>query len=101
MLLANLEIGSHEQTRLQDEMRADVPLTLRALNNPELRALLAGVEPEPGASRAVADWSELPDRMRFIADLFRAYHTDETLFALPFTLEQTATLKAGKRPVDI
>jgi hypothetical protein len=100
-LMMTLELSGERVLRLGDEMRADVPLTLRAPTNPELRALLAGVDPKPGASRAVADWSELPDRMRFIADLFRAYHADDTLFAPPFTPKQTAACKAGKRPADI
>jgi hypothetical protein len=100
-LMMTLELSGARVLRLGDELRADIPSTLRSLVNPELRALLAGVEPKLGAARAVADWSELPDRMRFIADLFRAYHADETLFAPPFTPEQTATLKSGKRPTDI
>jgi hypothetical protein len=100
-LMMTLELSGARVLRLGDEMRADIPPTLRALTNPELRALLAGVEPKPGASRAVTDWSELSDRMRFIADLFRAYHADDTLFTPPFTPEQTAACKAGKRPADI
>jgi hypothetical protein len=39
--------------------------------------------------------------MRFIADLFRAYHEDATLFEPPFTVAQCAELKAGRRPVDL
>ena len=30
------------------------------------------------------DWSDLPGRMRYIADLFRAYHEDAALFSPPF-----------------
>jgi hypothetical protein len=87
--------------RLGEELRADIPPHLQALSNPDLRALFAKVEPNPGAARAVADWSELPDRMRFIADLFRAYHSEGSLFVPPFTATQIASLKAGRRPEDI
>ncbi len=95
-LLMTLELSGARVLRLGDELRAAIPPALQTPAEPELRALLAGVEPKPGAARAVADWSELSDRMRFIADLFRAYHTDETLFDPPFTSEQTAALKAGR-----
>lgn len=100
-VMMTLELSGSRVLRLGEELRADIPPPLRTLANPDLRELLARVEPKPGAPRAVADWSELPARMRFIADLFRAYHSEGSLFAPPFTAAQTASLKAGQRPEDI
>ena len=50
------------------------------------RQLLAGVDTTPDSPRGTGgrDWSDLPGRMHFIADLFRAYHEDATLFDPPF-----------------
>ena len=44
------------------------------------------------------DWGVLPDRMHFIADVFRAYHLNPAIFNDPFTAEQTALIKTGRRP---
>ncbi|WP_374689247.1 hypothetical protein [Promineifilum sp.] len=97
-LLMTLELSGGRLLRLGDDLRAEYPATLRALSNPDLCALLAPFALAPAERR---DWSRLPERMRFIADLFRAYHEDESLFAPPFTVGQTATLKAGRRPADL
>ncbi len=72
------------------------PPELRALDLPELRALLArfgagGVAPHPdGAS----DWASLDQRMRFIVDLFRIGQQDVRLFEQPFTTPQRLELEA-------
>jgi hypothetical protein len=36
--------------------------------------------------------------MRFIADLFRTYHQLSALFDPPYTDEQVAEIKLGRRP---
>jgi hypothetical protein len=97
-LLMTLELAGGRLLRLGDDLRAEYPAALRALVNPELRALLALFALAPAECR---DWSRLPERMRFIADLFRAYHFDAGLFAPPFTADQTAALKSGRRPADL
>jgi hypothetical protein len=151
IVLANLEIGLHEQTRLQPEIRealdaATAPeqtllerilgwplqrqltrlsreaitdclmvLTLpgavlhlgRNLDmpmptpvNPDLEALLARYEPVPPAvdDCGARDWSELAQRMHYIAHLFRAYHEDTELRSPPFTPAQVERLRAGELP---
>jgi hypothetical protein len=154
IVLANLEIGLHEQTRLQPQIRAaldaaipqrdlgwrllrrklqrelselsrivitrrlmvltlpgavlalgrnlDMPFPeqLRSPNDPELVALLARYEPVPPAidDCAADDWSELTQRMHYIAHLFRAFHDAPQLASAPFTPEQVAQFRAGVVP---
>ena len=94
--LMTLELPGGRVLHLSDPLRAEVPAPLRALANPDLHALLAPLRDAP-----VADWSDLPSRMSYIAALFRAYHADAGLFGPPFTPAQTAALKAGQRPSDL
>jgi hypothetical protein len=151
MVLANLEIGLHEQTRLQPEIRAaldaatapqrrlwarilgwplqrqltrlsrevithsfmvltlpgrvlalgrHLDVALAAPSNEELVALLARYEPVPPAPDdcGARDWSELPQRMHYIAHLFRAYHEDGGLASPPFTPDQVERFRAGVVP---
>jgi hypothetical protein len=83
MLLANLEIGLHEQTRLQPE----IELTLAEL--------VALVERFGGA---VTDWSVLEQRMGYIVRLFRAFHDQPELSTPPFTPIQVERFLAGMIP---
>ena len=150
-MLANLEIGLHEQTRLQPEIREaldaatapeqtllqrilgwplqrqltrlsreaitrclmvltlpgavlylgrNLDMPVPAAVNPDLAALLARYEPvAPAADDCGArDWSELTQRMHYIAHLFRAYHEDDQLGSPPFTPAQVERLRAGVLP---
>jgi hypothetical protein len=153
-VLANLEIGLHEQMRLQPQIRAAIdaaiperdlgwrllrrklqrklsetsrvvitrrlmvltlpgavlalghnldvafPEQLRSPSDPELAALLARYEPVPPAidDCAAHDWSELTQRMHYIAHLFRAFHEDPQLASPPFTPQQVAKFRAGVIP---
>lgn len=82
-VMMTLELPGERVLRLGEPLRAVIPEALRDPANSDLRVLLAKVEPRPGRGRAVNDWSALPERLRFIADLFQAYHEDERLFARP------------------
>jgi hypothetical protein len=155
LVLANLEIGLHEQTRLQPEIRAALdaattpderlwkrilgwplqrqltrlsrrvithsflvltfpdgalalgrhldapyPDVLRTPADPDLEALLAHYEPLPPAldDCGAHDWSELQQRMHYIAHLFRAFHERADLASPPFTPEQVERIRAGRLP---
>ena len=90
------------------------PEVLATLTSAELLALLksvgagadndtasgaAGPGITPGATEpAGTDWSNLQQRMRYIADLFRAYHVDDALLDAPFTAPQVADIWLGRRP---
>jgi hypothetical protein len=151
VVLANLEIGLHEQTRLQPEIRealdaalapeqsllkrilgwplqrqltklsreviteslmvlslpGAVLLMARNLDRPmppatnaDLEALLARYEPVPPAPDdcGARDWSELDQRMHYIAHLFRAFHLHDELLGPPFTAAQVELFARGQIP---
>lgn len=86
--------------RLGSDIPAEFPASLKQIALQDLLVLLEKLDPtrdSPGGSGAV-DWSRLPDRLHFIVDLFRCYHESADLFEPPFTPEQIAALKAGRRP---
>lgn len=86
--------------RLGRDLDMPYPATLAQLTHPELTGLLAQIDPTPDslAGSGTADWTDLPDRMHFITDLFRCYHDRPELFDAPFTPAQVARLRAGRRP---
>jgi hypothetical protein len=59
---------------------------LKELENPELLALLARIDPTPNSlsGSGTEDWANLQDRLHFIADLFRCYQETRTLLSPPF-----------------
>jgi hypothetical protein len=76
------------------------PPDLRRIDNPELAALLGRIDPTPDTTRGsgAEDWSNLSQRIHYIADLFRVYQERPPLLSEPFTAEQVAVIKAGGRP---
>jgi hypothetical protein len=85
---------------LGDDLSAEFPPALRQIANPDLLVLLAQIDPTPDSPRdsGAIDWADLPDRIHFIADLFRCYADTAELFEPPFTPEQVVQLKAGHLP---
>jgi hypothetical protein len=86
--------------RLGQDLTAQFPPTLRQIANPEAQALLQQIDPTPDsmAGTGARDWGNLPDRLHFIVDLFRAYHAEPALFSPPFSPEQVAGITAGRVP---
>jgi hypothetical protein len=86
--------------RLGQDVTGEFPASLRTLADPELTAFLSTVDPTPDSTRGsgTIDWALLPDRMHFIADLFRTRHEDATLFEAPFTPDQLRDIAAGRVP---
>jgi len=66
----------------------------------DLIELLARFEPVPPTPDdcGVRDWSELGQRMHYIAHLFRAFHLSRQLTRPPFTPEQVASFGRGIAP---
>lgn len=88
------------QVRLGADLSAGFPPSLQHITDPDLCSLLEQIDPTPDnlhGSGAV-DWANLPDRLHFIADLFRCYQESPDLFEPPFTPDQVAMLKAGRLP---
>ncbi len=82
------------------DLQADFPEALRQITSPALKDVLARIDPTPGSLQGsgALDWSDFEDRMHFIADFFRSHHDRRSLFDMPFTPDQVAALKAGRRP---
>jgi hypothetical protein len=76
------------------------PENLRPLSNPELEALLARYEPVPPAldDYGARDWSDVRQRMHYIAHLFLAFHERQELVSPPFTPEQIERFRSGVIP---
>jgi hypothetical protein len=86
------------------DLGRDVPGTfppdLRTVTDPALKELLDRVDPTPDTPRGSGadDWSNLQQRIHYIADLFRVFQEDVSLTAPPFTAEQVDVIRAGGRP---
>jgi hypothetical protein len=65
-----------------------------------LSTLLEQIDPTPDSTTdsGASDWANFPERLHFIADLFRCYQESPDVFEPPFTAEQVAALKAGRMP---
>jgi hypothetical protein len=89
-----------EVLRLGRDVPGTFPADLKAIDNPDLRALLGRIDPTPDTTRGSGanDWSILRERIHFIADLFRVYQERPTLLSDPFSAEQVAVIKLGRRP---
>jgi hypothetical protein len=91
----------HDRTlRLGADAVTGFPPVLSTLTNPDLVSLVRefDVTPDtPGGSAAV-DWSVLPQRLRFIADFFRGYQLDPTLFDPPFDPSQLRDIADERVP---
>ncbi|MFI9815160.1 hypothetical protein [Saccharothrix variisporea] len=85
---------------LSEDLPASFPPLLTELSDPELLALLARVDPTPDSltDTAAGDWSDLSDRMHYIADMFRCHAQRTALLDPPFTPEQVAAMAEGRRP---
>jgi hypothetical protein len=76
------------------------PLDLDPLHHPELIKLIKTYDRnlDTLAGSGARNWTNLGNRMAFIADLFRSRQCDPTLFSPPFAPDQLAALRAGRLP---
>ena len=74
---------------------------MRAFSNTALLQLLSSVDPTPDSLQAsgATDWANLQERLHFIAELFRCFHTRNEIFDEAFTKEQVIAIKKGNLPV--
>jgi hypothetical protein len=91
---------SGEVLHLGRDLQKSFPQPLGQIVNAKLKELLARIDPTPDAvvESGARDWANFDDRMHFITDFFRCYHERTALFDPPFTNEQVAELRAGRRP---
>jgi hypothetical protein len=86
--------------KLGRDLPTGFPAGLTELNNADLIALLTQVDPTPDSvlESGATDWANLPERMHYIADMFRCYHQSANLFDAAFTEEQIKAMKSGRLP---
>jgi hypothetical protein len=98
--LMTLALPGGELLDLGDDLSATFPPLLAELADPELLALLTIVDPTADSlvGTAARDWADLPDRMHYIADMFRCHAQRGDLLGPPFTAEQAEALLDGRRP---
>ena len=82
------------------DVSGEFPPELRVIEYEPLRTLLASIDPTPDstAESGAVDWASLRERVHYIADLFRCWHARAELFTAPFTPEQVAAMREGRRP---
>lgn len=68
--------------------------------DPDFAEMLGQFEPKPPAfdDCGARDWSELQQRMHYIAHMFRVFHLNERLADPPFTAAQVTSFAAGVVP---
>jgi hypothetical protein len=98
-MLMTLSVPGHVLD-LGRDVPGSFPPDLTTISDPELSALLDRVDPTPDTTRGsgARDWSNLDQRIHYIADLFRVYQGDRPLMTAPFTPEQVAVIDSGGRP---
>lgn len=98
--MMTLAMPDGQVLQLGQDLPGAFPDLLQTVDLPELAALLRLVDPTPDSplDSGAQDWGRLPDRMHFIADLFRAYQSNARLFDPPFTPAQVDHLKHGRLP---
>ncbi len=86
--------------RLGDDLRAGFPAALKQIDSPDLRALLQHIDstPDSPVGSGADDWADLPERLHFIADLFRCYQQAPLVWEPPFAPDQVAAIQAGQLP---
>jgi hypothetical protein len=85
---------------LGSDLTGSFPAPLATIADRELAEFVSGIDPTRDTLRGsgTGDWAVLPDRMHFIADLFRLYLDTPGLFRPPFTPEQLGMIADGRTP---
>ena len=98
--IMTLTLPPENRLRLGKDLESDYPLCLQELHNQDLLLLLKEIDPTPNSllQSGATDWANLPERMHFIAELFRCYHEKTQLLSEAFTPGQVAEMKAGRIP---
>ena len=76
------------------------PLDLDPLHHQPLIALAKTYDPDLESLKGTAarNWTNLPNRMAFIADLFRSSQCNASMFDPPFSAAQVDMARAGRMP---
>ncbi len=81
----------------------EYPEHLQTLTDPELVEFLFGPEGLDCAGNTLArtrahDWTQLPQRMKYVVNLFRALHLHPDVLTSPYTARQLEQIQSGQVP---
>jgi hypothetical protein len=81
-LMMTLWLPPQVVVRVGHDLTRRYPEILQTITNPDMLKILVqlGAESNNPSGSAALDWANFTQRMRFIADLFRAYALDKNLF---------------------
>jgi hypothetical protein len=101
--LMTLYLPPDSVLELGNDLLLPHPDKLRELSNPVLIDFLKQLRPSPESidGAGCTDWSNLRQRIHYIANLFRCYQENAELFNSPFSHEQVAIIKSGGIPGGI
>ena len=93
--LMTLTLPPNRCLQLGTDLQMPYPELLRQIDNPELAAFLSRVDPTKNSltETGATDWADLPERMHYIADLFRCCHQDEHLFEPVYFNSEVSSVK--------
>jgi hypothetical protein len=99
-IMMTISLPTGGQVRLGKDLEHGFPESLQLINQPDLKELLAKLDPTPDSlvDSGAADWANLNDRLHFIIDLFRCQQENQELLTPPFTPVQIEAIKSGKLP---
>jgi hypothetical protein len=98
--MMSIELAAAGTLKLGEDLRRAYPESLRNPDNAELLELLRQADPVEDSTResGARDWSDFPERMHFIAELFRCYQEEPSLSAAPYSPTQAGAIWAGRIP---
>jgi hypothetical protein len=98
--LMSLWLPPADVVQLGRDLARPFPDNLRTLANADVRQLLASFDPTPASESGsgAQDWANLHQRMRFIANLFRAYGEEKNIFEAP-SITGAASPKSERRRI--
>ena len=98
--LMSIGLPRDRTLRLGSDVVTEFPAVLATLTNPDLVSLLRDYDATPDTPRgsAAIDWSVLSQRLHFIADFFRGYQEDPSLFEPPFDPGQLRAIEEERVP---
>lgn len=101
--LMTLYLPPQNILELGNDLHLQHPENLRDLSNPVLIDFLKQVRPSPETidGAGCTDWSNLRQRIHYIANLFRCYQEKSELFSAPFSKDQITIIKSGGIPGGI
>ena len=98
--LMTLTLPPNKIIELSEDLIAPFPENLKTIKNTNVVEMLQRLRPTPDTidGAGCKDWSELKERIHFIANLFRCYHETKDLFDDAFTADQLVVIESGGIP---